>query len=434
MFITQWFRTSLLTGLCLVTLAASDAWCSDPSDVNWNQWRGPRRDGSSVASDWPEKLDESRLTKRWSVSLQPSYSGPVVWHNMVFSTETVDKKYERVTAFDRDSGEKLWSQQWQGAMTVPFFAAKNGSWIRSTPACDGETLYVGGMLDVLVAIDIASGDVRWKVDFVERMKSALPAFGFVSSPLIDGESLYVQAGGGVVKLNKRTGEMLWHSLTDGGGMNGSAFSSPILGEIRGERQLLVQSRELLAGLSLDDGRVLWSHPVPAFRGMNILTPTLVDDRIFTSSYGGKSFLYDVTKDEQAWAVSTAWENKVQGYMSSPIVFEGHVYLHLRNRRFACLDLMTGKEKWITTPFGEYWSMIRQGDRILALDEQGELLLIHASPEKFDLIDRRKVSDDSAWAHLANDGEQLFIRNLSGLRCFRWVEPLEVSASGVRPSP
>ena len=37
-------------------------------------------------------------------------------------------------AYDRKTGEKVWETRWDGAMKVPFFAAKNGSWIRSTPA------------------------------------------------------------------------------------------------------------------------------------------------------------------------------------------------------------------------------------------------------------------------------------------------------------
>ena len=38
-------------------------------------------------------------------------------------------------------------------MKVPFFARKNGSWVRSTPIYSKGTLYVGGIRDVLRAID-----------------------------------------------------------------------------------------------------------------------------------------------------------------------------------------------------------------------------------------------------------------------------------------
>ena len=106
-------------------------------------------------------------------------------------------------------------------------------------------------------------------------------------------------------------------------------------------------------------------------------------------------------------------------MSTPVVIDGHAYLHLRNKRFTCVDLATGKQKWTTTPYGQYWSLVAQGDLILALDQRGELLLIHANPEKFDLLDSRKISQQETWGHLAVCGGQVFVRELQRISVFRW---------------
>src|SRR6185503_1261440 len=127
-----------------------------------------------------------------------------------------DGRREVVRALDCASGRELWHAEWEGALSVPFFAKSNGDWIRATPACDGQRLYVAGMRDVLVCLDAANGQELWRIDFVEKYKSPLPAFGFVSSPLVDDDSVYVQAGGGVVKLDKLTGEPRWRSFEDGG--------------------------------------------------------------------------------------------------------------------------------------------------------------------------------------------------------------------------
>ena len=419
----RWLRhgiMALLIGIgCCLFPAAGSAWQAPAETLGWHQWRGPYRTGQTAGSLWPDSLEPPVLERLWRVELQPSYSGPIVSGDRVFVTETVNEQLERVTALGRQKGDKIWSQEWAGSMNVPFFARSRGDWIRSTPACDGQTLYVAGMRDVLVALDAASGQERWRVDFVQKLGTPLPDFGFVCSPLVDGKAVYVQAGAGLVKLNAQTGEILWRSLQDDGGIWGSAFSSPVIADVAGVRQLVVQARDKLAGVSPDTGQVLWSQEVPAFRGMNILTPTLIDRRIFTSSYGGKSFLYQLDPQGDQFQVSEMWTNKVQGYMSSPVVIDQHVYLHLRNRRFTCIDLATGKEKWITKPFGEYWSLISQGDRILALDEQGELLLIRGNPEQFELRAQKKISDESTWAHLAHDTDQLFVRDLAGLTAYRW---------------
>ena len=85
-----------------------------------------------------------------------------------------------------------------------------------------------------------------------------------------------------------------------------------------------------------------------------------------------------------------------------------------------MDLATGKENWTTSEgFGKYWSLVANGDRILALDERGELMLVRANPEKFDLMDKRKVSGAESWAHLAVAGDQLFIRDLAALSAWDW---------------
>ncbi len=131
----------------------------------------------------------------WRAELGPSYSGPIVSGDRVFTTETKDKKLEVVTAFDRITGRQIWRVQWEGAMTVPFFAKSNGDWIRSTPALDGDRLYVAGMRDVLVCLDAGNGNEVWRKDLAKELGTPLPDFGFVCSPLVDGEAVYVQAGG-----------------------------------------------------------------------------------------------------------------------------------------------------------------------------------------------------------------------------------------------
>ena len=364
------------------------------------------------------------MTRLWRVELAPSYSGPVVSETAVFVTGTADKKTEVVMALDRKSGKELWRAEWPGAMSVPFFAASNGSWIRATPAMDGDNLFVAGMRDVLAALDARTGKEQWRVDFVSEFNSPLPTFGFVSSPLVDGDWLYVQAGASVCKLEKATGKVVWRTLKDKGGMMGSAFSSPVIGTLCGQRQLIVQTREKLAGVDLMTGDALWEQKVPSFRGMNILTPVLVGDALFTSSYQNKSWLFSVTKSEGTFQVKESWNNNAQGYMSTPVVKDGHAYMHLQNQRFTCIDLTTGERTWTSQPFGKYCSLVLQGDKILALDERGTLLLIKANPKAFELLGETKVSDEESWAHLAICGDEIFVRELSALSVFRWktVEP------------
>ena len=401
-------RAALIASLLVISPALS------AESLDWPQWRGPTRDGVADGDQWPESLSEETLQLAWRVELGSSYSGPVVVGDRVFTTETRAAKTEVASAYDRRTGDKLWETEWPGSMRVPFFAAANGSWIRATPAADESTLYVAGIKDVLVALDTATGDERWRIDFPAEVNSAAPKFGCASSPLLDGDALYAQIGRGFTKIDKRTGEILWRVARDSSG----AFSSPFIATENGRRIAIVQTRQELKGIDAENGEERWSQPIEAFRGMNILTPTVHEGKFFTSAHTGRSQLWEADA-AQPGQLTQVWSNKSQAYMSSPVVVRDHLYMHLRNQRIQCINLATGEQAWRTTPFGKYQSMVVLGSNILALDQRGELILFRATPDKFEQIDKRKISEAETWAHIAVCGGQLFVRELNALAAYDW---------------
>ena len=93
---SQRFAATLVACLALATTTGA----SEPqtSRRDWTQWRGPSRDGQVAGAPWPRRLSASGLEKRWRVELGPSYSGPLVVGNRVFTTETKGRQYEVVRA------------------------------------------------------------------------------------------------------------------------------------------------------------------------------------------------------------------------------------------------------------------------------------------------------------------------------------------------
>ena len=417
---TRPLRLACLVSLLCLLATPGGARAGEPAagEPGWNQWRGPNRDGRVGGAAWP--LDLSDLERIWRVELGRGYASPIVVGDRVFVAETVAGEEESVRALARADGRELWRVRWPADGNVPFFAAANGDWIRATPLYDEGALYVGGMEEVLIKLDAGTGEELWRVDFPARFGTRVPDFGFVSSPLADGDHLYVQAANSLVKLDKATGDTVWRALeNDGNIMRSGAFSSPVMATLAGRRQLLVQTRERLNGLDPRTGEVLWSQPVPSFRGMNILTPTVVGDRVLTSTYRNNTFLYEIGEGPEGLAPRLLWTHKSPGYMSSPVIVDGHAYLHLGSGRLICLDLETGSERWVSQPLGKYLSMIARGGKLLALNDAGELILIAADPERPEVLDRRQVADSPTWAHLALLGDQLVVRDLEAVAAFRW---------------
>jgi hypothetical protein len=88
--------------------------------ATWPQWRGPTRDGNVGGAAGPEEPDTNRLQRMWSVEPGPSYSGPIVGADCVFTSETRDKKVEAVTAFDRKTRGQLFVRELNALTAWPW--------------------------------------------------------------------------------------------------------------------------------------------------------------------------------------------------------------------------------------------------------------------------------------------------------------------------
>ena len=421
MAIARLMVSGFLAGVVLIGATGSPL---QAGDETWPQWRGPHRDGSVSSGTWPDDLQGSNLVQRWRVELPPSYSGPIVSADRVFVTYTRDKKFEGVRALDRRSGKQVWKAEWEGTMKVAGLGTSMGSWIRATPTLDGKQLFVAGMPDLLVCLDHKTGTEQWRADFHARYKTPLPELGFVSSPLVVGDGVYSQTADSFVKVDKKTGKSLWRSMVRKGKgsekMGQGSYSSPDFAVIHGRPQLLVANIDAIAGVDPSQGKVLWKRVLDSYDQGCILAPIVYGNGIFTSTRASRTGHYPLAYRKKQFTISDGWKNKLIVYMSSPVVIGDFVYAHLKNGRFACVDLRDGKIKWISKgTFGKYCSMVWRKDRILALTNDGRLLLLHADPNRFVLADSRKISNSETWAHLAIAGQQIFVRERNAIVAYQW---------------
>jgi outer membrane protein assembly factor BamB len=405
--------------LCAVVSCAQNPLSADPGET-WPQWRGPRRDGSVVAAAWPNGLQEPTLKQIWRTELPPSFSGPVVNEDTVFVTFTRDEQAEGVVALDRRTGNQRWKSEWEATMTVAELGTSMGSWIRATPTLDGQHLFVAGMPDLLVCLDVTTGNQRWQADLHTRYGTPLPELGFVSSPLVDEEGVYVQAADSLVKIDKQTGLSIWRCLERDDKGQGS-YSSPDQAVIHGHRQLLVANIDDIAGVDPANGNVLWKRTLDSYDQGCIVAPIAYQDGIFTSTRASQTGYYPLTCQDKQFTLGDGWKNKLIVYMSAPIVIGDFAYMHLKNGRFACVDLRDGAINWISNrPFGKYCSLAWNQDIILALTNEGQLLLIKANPVQFELMDSRTIAQQETWGYIAVAGQQIFVREKNAVTAFEWT--------------
>ena len=133
------------------------------------------------------------------------------------------------------------------------------------------------------------------------------------------------------------------------------------------------------------------------------------------------------QESRTYPVMMDWSGKIcaqlgfQPGLANVLVIDGVAYNHLKSQRVMAIKVESGRELWTSDQsFGKYMSLVAQADRILALDQRGQLLQFRANKQKFDLLDQRKLTDSETWAHLAVAGDQLFVRELNGLVAYRWA--------------
>ncbi len=174
------------------------------------------------------------------------------------------------------------------------------------------------------------------------------------------------------------------------------------------------------GLDPETGEVLWRIVIDGQAEGLVLPPFVYGDGVFTSSRDSQTGYYPISFDDGVFSIERAWRNKVVEYLSYPILFEDHAYMHLMNQRMASVDLKTGEGKWISRErLGMYISQIVQGDRILALSNEGELLLIRMNPERLDILERRTIADVETWGHLALAGGDMYVREQNAIQAYEW---------------
>src|ERR1043166_6275869 len=178
----------------------------------WNQWRGPSRNGAVAAASepqaWPEKLNQT-----WRVEIGEGYSSPVVDKGRVYVSSRRDPD-EIVTAINLADGKVIWKQQYPATFQKNQYAVQMAKGPHATPLVAGNRLFTLGVTGILNAWDTATGKLLWTRDFSKAIDTSNLFCGTAASPLIVDGRLVVQVGsdihgGQVLALNPATGATEW---------------------------------------------------------------------------------------------------------------------------------------------------------------------------------------------------------------------------------
>ena len=376
----------------------------------WSQWRGPGRDGMAknvFPRTWPDSL-----SKKWEIKIGPGHSSPIVWNDRVY-TFTREGEEEVVRSIDIASGRIVWRSAYAAPYKIYPGAAGFGLGPRSTPVIWGKRLFTLGISGLLSAFDIQSGELRWQKKFDQQFPEAVPPFGASMSPLVAGNLLIAHVGGhkggSLTAFDVETGDEKWNLRGEG-----PSYSSPIVLELHGTDQVVIQAHRKIMGVEVATGTLLWSIPFVTPCDQNIVTPLLAGDLLIFSSLDTGTYAVRVEKKPGAWTTQKVWENQdVSMYMSSPIYIDGMIVgmSHKKQGQFFGLDSKSGSILW-TSPakMAENAALVGNEDSILILKDDGEIQILSTHLKQFSAVKTYNVSNTQTWAHPIPIASGLLIKN------------------------
>ncbi len=381
--------------------------------IDWPSLLGLHGDSKSpetgLISPWPE----AGPAVAWQRELATGYAAPTVWRGRLYLFERV-KDQATLHCLKSETGDELWK------FTYPtdyedFFGYNNGP--RCCPVVDDNRVYIHGAEGMLHCLNAATGELIWKVNTVEKFGVVQNFFGVGSTPVVEGELLIMLVGGspegsqgagpggldrvkgngsGIVAFNKATGEVKY-KITD----ELASYSSPVLVTIDGRRWCFAFARGGLVGFDPATGKVDFQFPWRAgiLESVNASNPVVVGNQVLVSeTYGPGSALIEVKPGgyQVIWSDETKGRNKsLQTHWNTAVYHDGYVYgssgRHTGDAELRCVEFATGKVMW-SEPGLTRSSLLYVDGHFVCLSEYGELLLLKANPEKFDVVSRVIMRD------------------------------------------
>ena len=404
-----------LAGLLFATLSITLA----AQTQDWNQWRGPRRDGISrfvPPAAWPEKPKQI-----WKIPAGIGHSSPIVSGDRVYLFSRIGEQ-EAIAAYDAATGKQIWRDAYDASYTMNPAATSHGKGPKGTAVVDRGRVYALGISGILSAIDAVTGKVAWRYDSKKDFPKTSPEFGASISPIVDGDMVIAHVGGdkngAIVAFDRNTGAQKWAWKGDG-----PAYASPIIATFGGARHLVTQTQSQVVGLSPSDGKLLWQIPFTTEYEQNIITPVVAEGLLIYAGLNKPTTAVRLVQEGGAWKTQQVWQNAdVPMYMSSPVVAGGVIYaLTHRNRgQFFAVDTKTGKTLWSSPPRqGENAALTLASGLVIATTTEGELVVFKQGGAGFELIRKYTVAESPIWAHPGFGAGGILIKDQETLSLWRF---------------
>jgi outer membrane protein assembly factor BamB len=418
---------------------------------NWPSFRGAGARGVAASPDLPARWDvASGRNVAWKTEIPGlGHSSPVIWGDLVFLTTAISTnpnmvfeakligqrddrqdKFEqefRVLALNKNTGKIVWNQL--AVKRAPrVLRHPHNSYASPTTATDGKHLIAFFGSEGLYCFDL-KGRMLWKKDLGVLDQGAFDVpdyqWGAASSPVLWNSRVILQVdmhqGSFLASFDAATGRELWRTPRD----SKPSWSTPTVVEGPQRTEIVANGVEQILGYDAETGKELWRLKGTSM--ISVPTPFTANGLlyVFTGYYRFQRRSYairpgakgDITDAKDA----IAWMREEAPYLSTPVVVGERVFA-FGNRGTGILRAYratTGAllyEQRIGQGTGASASLVASGDRVYAINEDGEVYVIQAADAYKELA--MNPMNEPVLATPAASGELLFIRGAKHLFALR----------------
>lgn len=403
---------------------------------NWPQWRGAKHNGVSSEANVPTKWSKSENIA-WRLPLPgPGGATPVVWGERIFLTSVDKGSGDLLLLCIGTDGKEKWRQTMSsGNQDV---RGDEGNSASNSPCTDGEHVWAMMANGVLGCYSLDGKEV-WKLNLQDRYGKFSIQFGMTSSPLLDGDQLYLQLIHGegnaktreavVVCLDKKTGKEIWKRdrPSDAIAECEHSYASPTMYDDGQSKFLISHGADFIVAHDLSDGHELWrcgnlnvkSKYDPTLRFVAtpvtsngiVIVPTAKGAPLIALKPNGKG---DITNNDELHL----WKHSKTPDVPSPLIHEGLVYLCMQDGQVHCLDQKSGEQIYLKRAHSDrYRSSPVYADGKIYLTARGGLVTVIKTGKSFEVLAENEIGEAmSASPAIANG--TLYLRSFDALWAIR----------------
>jgi outer membrane protein assembly factor BamB len=387
---------------------------------DWPQFRGPTGQGH-VNGPLPITWGPGKNIA-WKQDIPGSgWSSPVICAGRIYLTTAVRVQDSptkdlslRALCLDAPSGKILWNVEVlrQPGAKVPSVHKKNSN-ASPTPIVDGKRLFVhfGHLGTACLDLD---GKVVWRN--TELRYNSVHGNG--GSPILVDDLLVFSSDGAdkqrIVALEQATGKVKWQTDRKSKAVKKFSFSTPLLIEVQGQRQIVSPSSDMVAAYDPKTGTEIWRV---SYTGYSVIPrPVYGQGLLFLSSSYDSPTLLAIRPDGKGDVTAThiAWTRKKGApHAPSPLLDGNLLYVVADNGLASCLDAQTGKVHWSERLQGDFSASPLLADgKVYFQNEEGTGFVVK-SGTKYELLATNDMNERTLASYAAADGA-IFLRTAEHL--------------------